>query len=127
MNGSGLQDLKVLIVDDSKTIRRTAEMLLSGEGCLVEGAEDGFIALGAVVKNRPDVILLDIMMPRLDGFQTCSLLKSHDDFSDIPVILLTSRDSLADKAHAQVVGADGFITKPFTRDEIREALASARS
>lgn len=123
---NALQDMKVLIVDDSKTIRRTAEVLLEGEGCAVAGAEDGFIALGKVVEQKPDVILLDIMMPRLDGYQTCSLLKAHADYRDVPIILLTSRDSLADKARAEVVGADGFITKPFTRDEIREALSATR-
>lgn len=112
------QDLRILVIDDSKTIRRTAEVLLQREGFSVKTAEDGFMALTTVAEFHPDLIFVDIMMPRLDGYQTCALVKSHASFKHIPVVMLSSKDGLFDKARGRIVGADQYITKPFTRDEI---------
>ena len=120
------QDLRVLLVDDSKTIRRSGQNLLQREGCTVIVAEDGFDALGLVIEHEPDVVLVDIMMPRLDGFQTCALIKNNPRFRDTPVIMLSSKDGLFDRARAQAVGANHYLTKPFTREELIEALRSAR-
>lgn len=113
---------KVLVVDDSKTIRRTAESLLKKVGCDVATAVDGFDALARVVDYRPDVIFVDIMMPRLDGYQACALIKNNDVFKGTPVIMLSSKDGLFDRARGRVVGSDEHLTKPFTRDELLEAI-----
>lgn len=113
---------KVLVVDDSKTIRRTAESLLKKVGCDVATAVDGFDALARVVDYRPDVIFVDIMMPRLDGYQACALIKNNDVFKGTPVIMLSSKDGLFDRARGRVVGSDEYLTKPFTRDELLEAI-----
>ena len=117
-----LQGVKVAVIDDSKTIRRTAEMILKKAGCEVMSAEDGFSALSMIVEFQPQVIFIDILMPRLDGYQTCSLLKQNDRFSDIPIIMLSSKDGLFDRAKARIAGSDEYLTKPFTKDEILEAI-----
>ncbi len=109
---------KVMVVDDSQTIRRTAETLLVKEGYTVITAADGFEALGVVVDQRPDMIFLDIMMPRLDGFQACALIKANPAYAGIPIILLSSKDGLFDRARGRIAGADDYLTKPFTKDEL---------
>jgi twitching motility two-component system response regulator PilG len=112
----------VLVIDDSKTIRRTAETLLTKEGCEVFTAEDGFDALAKIADHRPDVIFVDIMMPRLDGYQTCSLIKHNRVFKDTPVIMLSSKDGLFDRARGRLVGSEQYLTKPFTKDELLGAI-----
>jgi twitching motility two-component system response regulator PilG len=119
-----LDGLKVLVIDDSKTIRRTAETLLSKEGCTVYTAVDGFDALAKIADHHPDVIFVDIMMPRLDGYQTCSLIKHNKTFRDTPVIMLSSKDGLFDRARGRIVGSEQYLTKPFTKDELLDAIAS---
>ncbi len=114
--------LKVMIIDDSKTIRRTAETLLQKAGCEVSTAVDGFDALAKIVDNNPDVIFCDIMMPRLDGYQTCSLIKNNPTYASTPVVMLSSKDGLFDKARGRVVGSDEYLTKPFSKDELFNAI-----
>ena len=114
--------LKVMVIDDSKTIRRTAETLLKNVGCEVITAIDGFDALAKIVDHPPHIIFVDIMMPRLDGYQTCALIKSNRAFKSIPVIMLSSKDGLFDKAKGRIVGSDQFLTKPFSRDELLNAI-----
>ena len=120
----GLQGLKILVVDDSKTIRRTAETLLAKQGCEVFTAIDGFDALAKIADHKPDIIFVDIMMPRLDGYQTCSLIKNNKVFKDTPVIMLSSKDGLFDRARGRLVGSEQYLTKPFTKDELIGAIAS---
>lgn len=120
----GLNGLKVLVVDDSKTIRRTAETLLSKEGCQVFTAIDGFDALSKIADHQPDLIFVDIMMPRLDGYQTCSLIKHNKVFKNTPVIMLSSKDGLFDRARGRIVGSEQYLTKPFTRDELLGAITN---
>ncbi|MES2663069.1 MAG: response regulator [Pseudomonadota bacterium] len=115
--------IKILIVDDSKTIRRTAENILAKEGYEVITAEDGFDALSKVVESRPDILLMDIMMPRLDGYQTCALIKNNHDYHHIPIIMLSSKDGLFDRAKGRVVGSDDYLTKPFSRDELLTVIS----
>ncbi len=117
-----LNGLKVMIIDDSATIRRSAETMLSKEGCTVETAVDGFEALAKIAHMKPQLIFVDIMMPRLDGYQTCAIIKNNDNFKSTPVIMLTSKDGLFDKARGRVVGSDQYLTKPFTRDELLSAV-----
>jgi twitching motility two-component system response regulator PilG len=117
-----LTGIKVLVIDDSKTIRRTAETLLVKAGCTVITAADGFEALGKVIDDRPDVIFVDIMMPRLDGYQTCALIKNNPSLKGTPVIMLSSKDGLFDRAKGRMVGAKQYLTKPFTRDELLGAI-----
>jgi twitching motility two-component system response regulator PilG len=117
-----LHGLKVLVIDDSKTIRRTAETLLSKEGCTVYTAVDGFDALAKIADYRPDIIFVDIMMPRLDGYQTCSLIKHNRTFRETPVIMLSSKDGLFDRARGRIVGSEHYLTKPFTKDELLGAI-----
>ena len=119
---SNLQGLKVMVIDDSKTIRRTAENLLKKAGCEVLTAVDGFEALSKIVDDEPDVRFVDIMMPRLDGYQTCALIKNNTKFKDTPVIMLSSKDGLFDKARGRIVGSQQYLTKPFTRDELLGAV-----
>jgi twitching motility two-component system response regulator PilG len=114
--------MRVLVIDDSQTIRRTADTLLSKAGCTVETAADGFEALSKIADTRPDLIFVDIMMPRLDGYQTCALIKNNAAYRAIPVIMLSSKDGLFDKAKGRIVGSDQYLTKPFTRDELLGAL-----
>ncbi|MDF1831477.1 MAG: response regulator [Porticoccaceae bacterium] len=117
-----LASLKVMIVDDSNTIRRTAETILSKAGCEVVTAIDGFDSLAKIVDVVPDVIFVDIMMPRLDGYQTCALIKNNNEFKHTPVIMLSSKDGLFDKAKGRIVGADEYLTKPFSKNELFEVL-----
>ena len=117
-----LTGVKVMVIDDSKTIRRTAETLLKKEGCEVFTATDGFEALSKITDHRPDIIFIDIMMPRLDGYQTCALIKRNKSYKDTPVILLTSKDGLFDRARGRIVGSDQYLTKPFTREELLGAI-----
>jgi twitching motility two-component system response regulator PilG len=119
-----LNGLKILVVDDSKTIRRTAETLLSKEGCQVFTAIDGFDALSKVADHQPDLIFVDIMMPRLDGYQTCSLIKHNKVFRHTPVIMLSSKDGLFDRARGRIVGSEQYLTKPFTKDELLGAISN---
>lgn len=117
-----LASLKIMIIDDSKTIRKSAETLLNKEGCDVLTAEDGFEALAKIAEHKPDLIFVDIMMPRLDGYQTCTLIKNNRQFRDTPVIMLTSKDSIFDKARGRIVGSEEYLTKPFTRDDLLQAV-----
>jgi twitching motility two-component system response regulator PilG len=117
-----LKGLKVLVIDDSKTIRKTAETLLAKEGCEVFTAVDGFDALAKVADYTPDIVFVDIMMPRLDGYQTCSLIKHNKVFKSIPVIMLSSKDGLFDRARGRIVGSEYYLTKPFTKDELLSAI-----
>ena len=117
-----LSGLKILVVDDSKTIRRTAETLLSKEGCQVFTAIDGFDALSKIADHQPDLIFVDIMMPRLDGYETCSLIKHNKMFRETPVIMLSSKDGLFDRARGRIVGSEQYLTKPFTKDELLGAI-----
>jgi len=119
---SHFKGLKVLVIDDSKTIRKTAETLLSKEGCQVFTAVDGFDALAKVADYTPDIVFVDIMMPRLDGYQTCSLIKHNKVFKSIPVIMLSSKDGLFDRARGRIVGSEYYLTKPFTKDELLSAI-----
>ncbi len=119
---SEMQGIKVVVVDDSKTIRRTAEMLLGREGATVATASDGFEALSVIADNRPDIVFIDVMMPRLDGYQTCALVKNNPEFRAIPIVMLSSKDGLFDIAKGRVVGSEEYITKPFTRDELLAAV-----
>lgn len=117
-----LDGLKVLVIDDSKTIRRTAETLLSKEGCEVFTAIDGFDALSKIADHHPDIVFVDIMMPRLDGYQTCSLIKHNRTFRDTPVVMLSSKDGLFDRARGRIVGSEQYLTKPFTKEELLGAI-----
>ena len=113
-----LHGVKVLVIDDSKTIRRSAENLLTKEGYDVITATDGFDALAKIADSRPEIIFVDIMMPRLDGYQTCALIKNNSEFKATPVVMLSSKDGLFDKAKGRIVGSDRYITKPFSKDEL---------
>ena len=117
-----LSGVKVMVIDDSNTIRRSAEIFLLQAGCTVILAEDGFDALAKIADHRPDLIFVDIMMPRLDGYQTCSLIKHNKVFRSIPVIMLSSKDGLFDRARGRIVGSEHYLTKPFTRDELLSAI-----
>jgi len=121
-SGVELAGLRVMVIDDSKTIRRTAEMLLKKEGCEVITAVDGFEALAKISDHRPQIIFVDIMMPRLDGYQTCALIKNNATYRATPVIMLSSKDGLFDKARGRVVGSEEYLTKPFTREELLGAI-----
>lgn len=116
------QPLKVMVIDDSRTIRRTAQLLLTEAGCEVITASDGFDALAKIIDHKPRIIFVDVLMPRLDGYQTCAVIKHNSAFKDIPVILLSSRDGLFDKARGRVVGSDQFLTKPFNKEELLDAI-----
>jgi twitching motility two-component system response regulator PilG len=119
-----LSGLKILVIDDSKTIRRTAETLLTKEGCQVFTAIDGFDALSKIADHQPDLIFVDIMMPRLDGYETCSLIKHNKMFKNTPVIMLSSKDGLFDRARGRIVGSEQYLTKPFTKDELLGAISN---
>ncbi|MGX5172830.1 twitching motility response regulator PilG [Aliikangiella sp. IMCC44653] len=119
---NSFQGLKAMVIDDSKTIRRTAETLLKKVGCEVVTAVDGFDALAKIADHKPNIIFVDIMMPRLDGYQTCALIKNNKDFQDTPVIMLSSKDGLFDRAKGRIVGSDQYLTKPFSRDELLGAI-----
>jgi twitching motility two-component system response regulator PilG len=122
-----LDGLKVMVIDDSKTIRRTAETLLIKAGCEVITATDGFDALAKIADTRPNIIFVDIMMPRLDGYQTCALIKNNSEFNKTPVIMLSSKDGLFDKAKGRIVGSDQYLTKPFSKAELLGAIEACLS
>lgn len=114
---------KILVIDDSNTIRKTAETILVKEGYEVFTANNGFEAMSIIADTRPDVIFVDIMMPRLDGYQTCKLIKNNQHFRDTPVVMLSSKNSLFDRARGRVAGSDQHINKPFTRSELLKVLS----
>ena len=120
--GVNLQGLRVMVIDDSRTIRRTAETLLVREGCDVVSATDGFEALSKIADHNPQIIFVDILMPRVDGYQTCALIKTNQTFKNVPVIMLSSKDGLFDKARGRIVGSEQYLTKPFTREELLGAI-----
>jgi twitching motility two-component system response regulator PilG len=119
-------NIKVLVIDDSNTIRRSAEIFLKQGGYGVLLAEDGFDALSKVNDHDPDLIFCDILMPRLDGYQTCAIIKRNSKFSGVPVIMLSSKDGLFDKARGRMVGSDAYLTKPFTKDQLLQAVERHR-
>ncbi len=116
--------VKVLVADDSNTIRRSAEIFLRKAGCEVVYGEDGFDALAKIPEFKPDLIFVDVMMPKLDGYQVCAVVKQHPRFKATPVIMLTSKDNVFDRARAKLLGADEYLTKPFTRDTLLNAVAT---
>jgi len=118
-----LSGIKAVLIDDSNTIRRSGEIFLSQAGCQVVLAEDGFDGLAKVVEYQPDVIFVDVMMPRLDGYQTCALIKNHPHFKNTPVIMLTSKDTLFDRARAKLVGSDQYLIKPFNKQSLVDSVA----
>ena len=113
---------KVLVIDDSNTIRRSAEIFLKQGGHEVVLAEDGFDALAKLSDYQPDLVFCDILMPRLDGYQTCAIIKRNPQFASVPVIMLSSKDGLFDKARGRIVGSEQYLTKPFTREELLDAI-----
>ena len=115
--------IKVLVIDDSNTIRRSAELFLRQAGYEVILAEDGFDALAKISDHQPQVIFVDIMMPRLDGYQTCALIKQHPQLKSTPVIMLSSKDGVFDRARGRLAGSDRYLTKPFTKEGLIEAIA----
>ena len=117
-----LKGVKVMVIDDSNTIRRSAEIFLGHVGCEVILAQDGFEALAKIADHQPDVVFVDIMMPRLDGYQTCSLIKRNPRYRATPVIMLSSKDGLFDRAKGRLVGSDQYLTKPFTKDTLLRAV-----
>ncbi len=122
MQDSNLTGVKVMVIDDSNTIRRSAEIFLKQSGCEVILAEDGFDALSKISSHLPDIIFVDIMMPRLDGYQTCSLIKRNSRYKATPVIMLSSKDGLFDRARGRMVGSDQYLTKPFTQESLLNAI-----
>jgi twitching motility two-component system response regulator PilG len=121
-SNTSFEGIKVVVIDDSKTIRRTAETLLKKAGCEVITATDGFESLSKVAEHKPDIIFVDIMMPRLDGYQTCALIKNNHTFKKIPVVMLSSKDGLFERARGRIVGAEHYMTKPFTREELLSTI-----
>ncbi len=117
---------RVLVIDDSNTIRRSAEIFLKQGGYTVVLAEDGFDALAKVNDHQPHLIFCDILMPRLDGYQTCAIIKRNPKFSAVPVIMLSSKDGLFDKARGRMVGSQDYLTKPFTKDQLLQAVEQHR-
>ncbi|MCK6412777.1 MAG: response regulator [Azonexus sp.] len=113
-----------MVIDDSNTIRRSAEIFMSQAGCQVILAEDGFDALAKIADHLPALIFCDVMMPRLDGYQTCSLIKKNPRYRHIPVIMLSSKDGLFDRARGKMVGSDRYLTKPFTRDSLLQIVSA---
>jgi len=116
-------NLKILVVDDSNTIRRSAEIFLKSGKHVVMLAEDGFDALAKVSDYQPDLIFCDILMPRLDGYQTCAIIKRNPKFANVPIVMLSSKDGVFDKARGRLVGAQGYLTKPFTKDQLLKTVA----
>lgn len=116
-------ELTVMMIDDSRTIRKTGETLLGKIGCKVVLAGDGFEALAIIADAKPDIIFIDIMMPRLDGYQTCALIKNHAELKATPIVMLSSKDGLFDKAKGRIVGSDDYVTKPFSKKDIYDAIS----
>ncbi|QJC57721.1 Transcriptional regulatory protein WalR [Polaromonas vacuolata] len=114
--------LKVLVIDDSNTIRRSAEIFLKQGGHEVMLAEDGFDALGKVNDYQPHIIFCDILMPRLDGYQTCAIIKRNIKFTNVPIVMLSSKDGVFDKARGRMVGSEDYLTKPFTKDQLLQTV-----
>ena len=123
-DATNLAGIKVMVIDDSNTIRRSAEIFLKQAGCEVFLAEDGFDALSKIADHAPAIIFCDIMMPRLDGYQTCSLIKKNPKFSATPVVMLSSKDGLFDRARGRMVGSDEYLTKPFTKDSLLKTVGT---
>lgn len=121
---ANLAGVKVMVIDDSNTIRRSAEIFLVQAGCEVILADDGFDALAKITDHQPNVIFCDIVMPRLDGYQTCALIKRNHRFASTPVIMLSSKDGLFDRARGRMVGSDEYLTKPFTKDSLLRTVGS---
>ncbi len=119
-----LSGIKVMVIDDSNTIRKTAEIFLRQAGAQVVLAEDGFDALAKINDHQPNVVFCDILMPRLDGYQTCALIKKNAKFASTPVIMLSSKDGLFDRARGRMVGSDEYLTKPFTKDGLLKTVAA---
>ncbi len=120
--GADIRGRKVMVIDDSNTIRRSAEIFLTQAGCQVILAQDGFEALAKVHDHQPNIIFCDILMPRLDGYQTCALIKRSPRFNHTPVVMLSSRDGLFDRARGRMVGSSEYLTKPFTKDSLLAAV-----
>ena len=118
-----LSGIKVMVIDDSNTIRKTAEIFLLQAGAQVVLAEDGFDALAKINDHQPHVVFCDILMTRLDGYQTCALIKKNPKFASTPVIMLSSKDGLFDRARGRMVGSDEYLTKPFTKDSLLKTVA----
>lgn len=123
---SGAGPTRILVIDDSNTIRRSAEIFLKQGGHEVALAEDGFDALAKLGDFHPDLVFCDILMPRLDGYQTCAIIKRNPQFSGVPVIMLSSKDGLFDKARGRMVGSQDYLTKPFTKDQLLQAVVQHR-
>ena len=121
-----LSGVRVMVIDDSNTIRRSAEIFLLQAGCNVILAENGFDALAKIADHHPDLIFVDIMMPRLDGYQTCALIKKSARYKSTPVIMLSSKDSLFDRARGRMVGSDEYLTKPFSKESLLRAVETHR-
>jgi twitching motility two-component system response regulator PilG len=119
-----LAGVKVMVIDDSNTIRKSAEIFLKQAGAQVVLAEDGFDALAKINDHLPDVVFCDILMPRLDGYQTCALIKKNPKFKGTPVVMLSSKDGLFDRARGRMVGSDEYLTKPFTKDSLLATVAA---
>lgn len=117
-----LKDIKVMVVDDNSTARRSAEIFLESSGCEVIVAEDGFEAMSKIVDSQPDIIFIDIVMPRLDGYQACMLIKKNPIYQSIPVIMLSSKDGLFDKAKGRIAGSNDYLTKPFTVESLLKVI-----
>jgi twitching motility two-component system response regulator PilG len=124
---TGNENLKIMVIDDSSTIRRSAEIFLGQVGYKVVLAEDGFDALAKINDSHPDLIFCDILMPRLDGYQTCALIKKSAKFRETPVIMLSSKDGLFDRARGAMVGSDEYLTKPFTKDSLLQTVRNYTS
>ncbi len=124
VDGLSALNVKVMVIDDSKTIRRSAETLLKKVGCEVVTAVDGFEALAKITMHKPDIIFVDIMMPRLDGYQTCALIKNNQTFKATPVIMLSSKDSIFDRARGRIVGSEEYLTKPFSKEDLIQAITT---
>jgi twitching motility two-component system response regulator PilG len=122
-NSSSIHGITVLVVDDSTTIRRSAQIFLESSGCNVITSDNGFDALGMVVDNKPDIILCDLIMPRLDGYQFCTLLKKSQYLCKIPVIFLSSKDGLFDKVRGVLVGCEDYLIKPFSKSSLLSMVA----
>lgn len=119
---SGERQIKVMVIDDSNTIRKSAELFLSKAGFRVVTADDGYDAMNKLYEERPDIIFIDILMPRLDGYKACRIIKDNPEFKETPIIFLSSKDGIFDKARGKIMGSDEYLTKPFTREGIVEAV-----
>ncbi len=121
-DADNLTGVKVMVIDDSNTIRRSAEIFLTQSKCEIILAVDGFDAMAKIIDSRPDIIFVDIMMPRLDGYQTCTLIKKNSHFQATPVIMLSSKDGLFDRARGRMVGSNEYLTKPFSKESLLNAV-----